>query len=78
MALEMMNGVLRFAIYVYISALDNLSNLVRLSSNQPLSNQKKRCRYLMLIERYFLSILHKNICCRCSLESPWRGDSNEH
>ena len=25
-----------------------------------------------------LSNLHKNLCCGCSLESPRRGDSNEH
>ena len=28
--------------------------------------------------RIILSVLHKNICCGCSLESPRRGDSNEH
>ena len=28
--------------------------------------------YLMIIERYFLSNLHKNLCCGCSLESPCR------
>ena len=28
--------------------------------------------------RSFLSNLHKNLCCGCSLESPWWGDSNEH
>ena len=26
--------------------------------------------YLMIIELYFLSVLHKNLCCGCSLESP--------
>ena len=26
----------------------------------------------------FLSNLHENVCCGCSLESPRRGDSNEH
>ena len=25
---------------------------------------------LMIIERYFLFILHKNLCCGCSFESP--------
>ena len=34
--------------------------------------------YLMIIESYFLSILDKNLCCGCSLESPRQGDSNEH
>ena len=34
--------------------------------------------YLMIIERYFLSNLHKNLCCGNSLESPQRGNSNEH
>ena len=28
--------------------------------------------------RIILSVLHKNICCGYSLESPWRGDSNEY
>ena len=33
--------------------------------------------------KIILSNLHKNLCCGCSLESPWRdellrGDSNEH
>ena len=32
----------------------------------------------MMIKRSFSSILHKNICCGYSLESPQRGDSNEH
>ena len=32
----------------------------------------------MIIQRCFLSNLHKNLCCGCSLESPRRGDSNEH
>ena len=32
----------------------------------------------MITEGYFLSVLHKNILyCGYSLESPWRGDSNE-
>ena len=31
----------------------------------------------MIIQRKFLSNLHKNLFCGCSLESPWRGDSNE-
>ena len=26
----------------------------------------------------FLSNLHKNLCCGYSIESPCRGDSNEH
>ena len=25
-----------------------------------------------------MSNLHKNLCCGCSIESPRRGDSNEH
>ena len=28
--------------------------------------------------KVFLSILHENLCCGCSLETPCRGDSNEH
>ena len=28
--------------------------------------------------KIFLSNLHKNLSCGCSLESPRRGDSNEH
>ena len=28
--------------------------------------------------KIILSNLHKNLCCGCSLESPRRGDSNEH
>ena len=25
-----------------------------------------------------MSVLHKNVCCRYSLELPWRGSSNEY
>ena len=32
----------------------------------------------MIIEGSFSSVLHKNICCGYSLESPRRGDSNEY
>ena len=32
----------------------------------------------MIIEGYFSIVLHKNIHCRYSLESPRRGDSNEY
>ena len=32
----------------------------------------------MIIEGYFSSVLHKNICCGYSLELPRQGDSNEH
>ena len=43
------------------------------------AHQKKRLgAYLMITERNFLSHLHKNQCCGCSLESPHRGDSNEY
>ena len=37
--------------------------------------------YLMIFDdksKIILSDLHKNLCCGCSLESPRRGDSNEH
>ena len=32
----------------------------------------------MIIKWWFCLFLHKNLCCECSLESPCRGDSNEH
>ena len=32
----------------------------------------------MIIRGYFSPVLHKNICCEYSLESPRRGDSNEY
>ena len=32
----------------------------------------------MIIKQKFCLFLHKNLCCRCSLKSHWRGDSNEH
>ena len=32
----------------------------------------------MIIKRYFLSNLHKNLCCGCSSELPRQGESNEH
>ena len=34
--------------------------------------------YLMIIQRQFLSNLHKNLCCGCSLELPRQGDSNKN
>ena len=34
--------------------------------------------YLMITEGQFSSVLHKNICCGYSLESPRWGDSNEY
>ena len=34
--------------------------------------------YLIISERYFLSYLYKYLWGGCSLESPRRGDSNEH
>ena len=36
------------------------------------------CWYLMIIKRWFCWFPHKNLCCGCSLESPGRGDYNEH
>ena len=32
----------------------------------------------MIIERQFLSILHKSQCCECSFDSPQQINSNEH
>ena len=32
----------------------------------------------MITEGYFLSVLHKNVICGYSLESPQQGDSNEY
>ena len=32
----------------------------------------------MITEGQFSSVLHKNVCCGCSLESPRQGDSNEY
>ena len=32
----------------------------------------------MISEGQFSSVLHKNICCGYSLESPRRGDSNSN
>ena len=32
----------------------------------------------MITEGYFLSALHKNLCCGYSLESLQQGDSNEY
>ena len=29
----------------------------------------------MIIEGKFCLFFHKNLCCGCSLESPWQGDS---
>ena len=34
--------------------------------------------YLMIILGYFFLFLHKNICCRYSLEVPHQGASNEN
>ena len=41
---------------------------------------KRKVAYLIIIERSFLSNLHKNlsVCCGCSLELPCQGNSNEH
>ena len=36
-----------------------------------------RCIFQMMWKD-FLSNLHKNLCCGCSLESPQRGDSDKH
>ena len=32
----------------------------------------------MIIKGFFSTDLHKNVCCGYSLESPWRGDSNDY
>ena len=32
----------------------------------------------MIIEMLFCLFLHKNTCCWCSLEAPWRGAPNEY
>ena len=32
----------------------------------------------MIIKGQFCLFLHKNLCCGCQLESPCRGNSNEH
>ena len=41
-------------------------------------NKERIWWYLMIIKWLFCLFLHKNLCCGCSLESPRRGDSNEH
>ena len=44
-------------------------------------NIAEEIRCLMIFDdnsKIILSNLHKNLCCGCSLESPWQGDSNEH
>ena len=46
-----------------------------------LTQKKIQGSYLMIFDdnsKIILSNLHKNLCCGCSLESPRRGDSNEH
>ena len=50
------------------------------SQHDPSSyNQKKRYgAYLMIIKGCFAYFFIKKLYCGCSLESPRRGDSNEH
>ena len=42
------------------------------------SAEKIRCVFDDNSKIIFCHIFIKNLCCGCSLESPQRGDSNEH
>ena len=49
-----------------------------LPASEDKEHRKRLGGHLMIIKGKFSTVLHKNMCCGYSLESPQQGDSNEY